>query len=247
MKKRCSFVASLFIILTTAVSTVQARDVSMVTVDWQPYYGSGLLDGGMVVDVARAAFQRAGHNATVKFIPWTRALKTVEEGENDIVLGAYYNEERAQTFHISDSFYRVRLGLVARRDVGVTRYESLQDLKPYRIGVSRGYANSEEFDAADFLNKDVAKGPTINLQKLKRERIDMMVAAFGIFRFELNRDGGDINQYSFIEPPLADNGLYLLGSRNVADGAQLIADFNRGLEAIRADGTYDELLKKHGF
>eukprot|EP00494_Astrolonche_serrata_P006718 UN06743 len=80
-------------------------------------------------------------------------------------MGAYYNDDRAKTYHMSDPFYQIKLGLIARRDVGIQQYNNLQELAPYRIGVSRGYANSEEFDAADFLNKDVAKGPTINIQK----------------------------------------------------------------------------------
>ena len=162
-------------------------------------------------------------------------------------MGAYYNDERAKVYHFSDPFYRVFVGLIARRDAGVDSYSKLEDLKPYRIGVCRGWANSEEFDAADYLSKDVAKNPTINIQKILRNRIDMMVAAFGIFRYELNQVNGDISQFTFMKPPLAEHALYLLGSRKVPDGAQLIADFNRGLREIQEDGTYEEILKKHGF
>ncbi|MEM7291981.1 MAG: transporter substrate-binding domain-containing protein [Pseudomonadota bacterium] len=248
MRSHVAKITAALIALTLAWSPGSyARDVSMVTVDWQPYYGSGLLDDGVITDVVREAFRRGGHNASVEYIPWTRALKTVEAGEHDIVMGAYYNDERAKTYHMSDPFYSVLLGLVSRRDLGITRYNTLEDLRPYRIGVSRGYANSEEFDAADYLNKDIAKGPTINLQKLLRKRIDMLVAAFGIFRYELNQSGGDVSEFTFIEPPLAENSLYIMASRAIPDGAQIIADFNRGLREIQADGTYDKLLAKHGF
>jgi hypothetical protein len=40
------------------------------------------------------AFKRVGHKATIKFLPWKRALTYVAEGKNDIVMGAYYNKER---------------------------------------------------------------------------------------------------------------------------------------------------------
>ena len=193
------------------------------------------------------AFARGGHKANISFIPWTRALKTVEEGDNDIVMGAYYNDERAKTYVISKPFYRVLLGLIARRDAGVERYESLNDLRPYRIGVSRGYANTEAFDAADFLNKDVARNATINIQKLQRKRIDMMTAAFGIFRYELNQVNGNVDNFVFLDPPLADNALYIMASRKIPDGTQLIRDFDRGLREIQSDGTYEEILRKHGF
>ncbi len=219
----------------------------MVTVEWRPYYGSTLKDGGMMTEVAVAAFKRGGHNATIKFIPWPRALKDVAEGKADIVMGAYFSEEREKTYIYSDSFYEVNTGLIARRDAGIRKYKHLEDLKPYRIGTSRGWVNTPEFDAAEYLNKDVARNPTINIQKLIRNRVDMMVAAFGIFRYELSQIGGDVDQFVFLEPPLIKNLLYLLGSRSIPDGEKLVADFNRGLELIRADGTYGEILKKHGF
>ena len=228
-------------------SPSQARDVSIVTVDWQPYYGSDLPDGGVIADITRQSFARAGHNASIEYIPWTRALKLVTEGEKDIVMGAYYNDERAKTYIMSDPMYALVLGLISLRDSGITQYDALEDLKPYRIGTSRGYANSKEFDAADFLNKDIARNSTINLRKLQRKRIDLMVAAFGIFRYELSQVGGDTRDYNFVRPPLSEERLYIMGSRAIPDGQKLINDFNRGLKLIRQDGTYEQILKKHGF
>ena len=229
------------------VASVQARDVQVVTVDWQPYYGSGLPDGGVIADITRQSFARGGHTASIEYIPWTRALKLVAEGEKDIVMGAYYNEERAETYIFSDPLYGLFMGLISLRGSGITSYNTLQDLKPYRIGISRGYANSEEFDTADYLNKDIAKSPTINLRKLKRKRIDLMVAAFGIFRYELNQVNGNVDDFNFVQPPLSEQQLYIMASRKISDGTKLMADFNRGLKLIRQDGTYEKILKKHGF
>lgn len=226
------------------VPSVQAREISMLTVEWAPHYGSELPEEGLTTAIVKAAFRASGHVSEVDFIPWTRALKEVEEGKADIVMGAYHNKEREQTYIFSDPIYFLQLGLIARPGLGVTRYDSLRELAPYRIGISRGFANSEEFDAANYLDKHVASFPNLNIRKLFRGRIDMAVMNFDLFRYEARKEGFCIGDVEFIEPPLETHGLYLMASRNIADGDKVIADFNRGLAKIRQNGEFDRIVNR---
>ena len=224
--------------------SVQAREVSMLTVEWAPHYGSELPEEGLTTAIVKAAFRAGGHVSEVDFIPWTRALKEVEEGKADIVMGAYHNKEREQTYIFSDPIYFLQLGLIARPGLGITRYDSLRELAPYSIGISRGFANSEEFDAANYLNKQVASFPNLNIRKLFRGRIDMAVMNFDLFRYEARKEGFCIGNVEFVEPPLETHGLYLMASRNIADGNKVIADFNRGLAKIRQNGQFDRIVNR---
>ena len=226
------------------VPSVQAREISMLTVEWAPHYGSELPEEGLTTAIVKAAFRASGHVSEVDFIPWTRALKEVEEGKADIVMGAYHNKEREQTYIFSDPIYFLQLGLIARPGLGVTRYDSLRELAPYRIGISRGFANSEEFDAANYLDKHVASFPNLNIRKLFRGRIDMAVMNFDLFRYEARKEGFCIGDVEFIEPPLETHGLYLMASRNIADGDKVIADFNSGLAKIRQNGEFDRIVNR---
>jgi polar amino acid transport system substrate-binding protein len=232
------------VLMTLAVmaSPVQARDISMLTVEWAPHYGSDLPEQGLTTAIVKAAFNAVGHRSEVDFIPWARALKEVEEGKADVVMGAYHSKERERIYHFSDPIYFLELGLIARPGLGVSRYETLRDLTPYKIGVSRGFANSEEFDAATYLDKHVATFPNLNIRKLFRGRIDMAVMNFDLFRYEARKEGFCISDVEFMEPPLETHGLYLMASRNIPDGAQLMQDFNRGLETIRRNGEFDRIV-----
>jgi polar amino acid transport system substrate-binding protein len=63
-----------------------ARGVSMVTVEWAPHYGSNLPENGLMTALTTAAFKAGGHDASIEFIPWPRALKEVEAGSaNDFI------------------------------------------------------------------------------------------------------------------------------------------------------------------
>ncbi len=225
-------------------SALEAREISMLTVEWAPHYGSELPEQGLTTAVVKAAFKAGGHSSQVDFIPWSRALKEVEEGKADIVMGAYHNSDREKIYIFSDPIYFLELGLIARPGLGINRYQKLQDLTPYSIGISRGFANSEEFDAANYLDKQVASTPNLNIRKLFRGRIDMAVMNYDLFRYEARKEGFCISDVEFMEPPLETHGLYLMASRNIDDGEQIIQDFNRGLERIRKNGEFDRIVNR---
>lgn len=223
-------------------------EISMVTTDWEPYYGKNLKEGGVIAKLAATAFKRSGNNATVKFIPWARALKQVESGESDILLGAYYSEDRAATYVPSKSFYSIDTVLVANKSLGVSTWSTLKDLASYKIGVARGYANSESFDKADFLQKKVANTPTQNLKKLSSNRVDMIVIASGIANYEASKSSIiDLNSVVFLTPPLAKNALHIMGSRKTPGIQKKIRAFDKAIQEMKADGSFDNILKSYGF
>jgi len=221
-----------------------ARNVTMLTLNWAPHYAADLPEQGLTTALVKAAFKAGGHNAGVEFVPWSRALKEVEEGKADVVMGAYYNEERTTRYFYSDVIYELNVGLIARPGLDKSHYESLRELSGFSIGVSRGFANSEEFDAADYLNKEVASTPLLNIRKLYRRRIDMAVMNYDLFRYEAKKEGYCITSVTFVDPPLTTQGLYVMASRNIADGAKLMRDFNNGLAAIRASGEFDRIVSR---
>lgn len=222
--------------------SVQAREISMLTVEWAPHYGSELPEQGLTTAIVKAAFKAGGHRSEVEFTPWARALKEVETGNSDVVMGAYHNQDREQSYIFSDPIYFLHLGLIARPGLGVREFETLRDLAPYSIGISRGFANSEEFDAATYLDKHVATFPNLNIRKLFRGRIDMAVMNFDLFRYEAKKEGFCISDVEFMEPPLETHGLYLMASRQISDGEEIIQDFNRGLDEIRKNGVFDRIV-----
>jgi polar amino acid transport system substrate-binding protein len=239
-----NFSAFCILLLAILAGSAQARDISMLTVEWAPHYGSELPEQGLTTAIVKAAFRAGGHNSSVDFIPWARALKEVEMGNSDVVMGAYHNAEREQAYIFSDPIYFLHLGLIARPGLGVSEYKTLRDLTPYSIGVSRGFANSEEFDAAGYLDKHVATFPNLNIRKLFRGRIDMAVMNFDLFRYEAKKEGFCISDVEFMEPPLETHGLFLMASRQIPDGEKIIQDFNLGLDKIRKNGEFDRIVSR---
>ncbi len=242
-----AFALLIGILGTTPGVAPRAAEVSLVTADWAPYYGVELDENGFVTALVTAAFERRGHSVSLDFMPWKRSLHRVEQGEADAVMGAYHSEERAQKYLFSDPFFTVTVGLAALPSLGIREYKSLEDLKPYRIGINRGWVNSREFDAADFLMKDEATHQILNVRKLLAGRVDMIVTALGVLRYEITQWSGPApREIVFLHPPLARHGLHLMAARANPEATAIIRDFNQGLAHIREDGTYAKIIARFG-
>jgi len=230
------------------ITTINANEVTMVTVDWAPFYGSEMTKNGVITEIVQTAFKRAGMQASIRFVPWKRAMQEVEIGKTEILMGAYYTQERNKAFYYSDAIYDIKLGLVALKSLGIKKYKKLQELTPYTIGVSRGWANSKEFDEADYLTKEGASNQILNVRKLFKNRVDMISISFGVFRYEVaSMPKQKIEQVIFIEPPLKISPIYLITSRSNPNKESVMEAFNTGLVDIKEDGSYDKILRAHGF
>jgi polar amino acid transport system substrate-binding protein len=236
------------VFLLYSASTTTARDISMVTTEWSPYYGSKLKNGGVITELVVAAFKKVKHSASIQYFPWKRALHLVRRRRSDLVMGAYYTKKRATIYYFSAPFYRVTVGLVALKEKEITKYSSLRDLTFYRIGIANGWANSKEFDTANYLRKDKATSQLLNIRKLFNNRVDMIAISFGVFKYEISQmKRYNISKVVFLSPALAQNTLHLMMSKKIEDHQQIIKDFNQGLKIIKRNGTYKRILAKHGF
>lgn len=240
--------ALLPLVLLLCSFTAHSRTISMETVAWEPFYSDTLLNNGIINEIVDSAFQRSGHTTTIQFFSWRRAMQNVKIGNTDVLLGAYYTEERDQDYRFSRPIFDIDIGLIALKELGIVQYDSLNDLKRYTIGVGDNWSYGEEFDAATHLKKEPVISSTQNVRKLFRNRVDLIAMAIPVFKYEYNQiRRNKKNNVVILRPLLASQPIYIMVGRALPDGEKIIADFNRGLDAIIKDGTYDYLLKKHGF
>lgn len=234
-------------LFTLSAPVAHARQLTMCTLNWEPFYGEDLPRNGFFTELVREAFERGGHTVNVEFMPWARAMLEVEQGDREVLLGAYYSDERAATFHASEPIYTAEVGLVAHRRVGIESFSSLRELTDYTIGYGRGFTVTEEFDNADYLDKEPAEDLAQNVKKLYAGRIDMIAGSFANIRYAAQQQGMNLGELVFLQPALVENSLHIMISKAAPDGEQLLADFHRGLEEIREDGSYEQILREMGY
>jgi len=244
-QKRTFCLALVFMSVLFINLSANADEIRLTSCNWEPYTGEDLEDYGFTAEILSEAFKRTGHRVSFTFLPWERALLKSAQGTYDGLYSAYYTEERARTYLVSEPYCSSTVVLCARKGSPVT-FSTLEDLSPYRIGTVRGYANSVEFDAADYLTKEEVPSDLINIRKLVNKRIDLMVVDTYVVLYLLDKEGIQ-EDVEFLSPPLDRKPLHVMFSRRVEGYEKKCADFNKGLTEIREDGTYNQILRRHGF
>lgn len=222
-----------------------AKELTVAYVDWEPFYGENLPNEGPIAEIASEAFARSGYTITTQALPWSRATKKVEDAEIDVLLGVYYTIERSRIYEYSKVIAFVDVGLVSRADLDIKNYQSMLDLRPFSIGISQNWANSPEFDSAYYLKKDPAKNQILTIRKLLHQRVDMIAVSHEVFRHEMSKQGEAIKNFTYIEPKLSRSTLHMASGKKNPKHQEIIKAFNAGFASMKADGTYEEILKRH--
>jgi len=240
------FLSFLFVLLLSLSLTVNSGDnvIRLATLSWPPYTDEAMPNKGFISEIVSAAFAAAGYQVKIHFIPWKRGLKDTKSGFYDALFPAYTSEDRRVTYAYSNQISAGELGLFAQKNRSI-EYTKLTDLSPYKVGVVRGYVNTPEFDAADFLEKREANSDEQNLRKLIKGRIDLAVADRLTAIHLMNTrfpEGKSALQY--LQPALEIKALYVVFSRSRSDVDNLTREFNGGLQMIRDNGTYDAIMAR---
>lgn len=230
----------------TVATDVAKTKVVLATWNWSPYYAENLPDGGAITEIVRAAFQREGYELEVKWVPWARAIEKAKEGEYDGVLGSWYTIERATYFTYSKPLLKNEIVFFKRKGETI-KYNSLRDIKPYRIGVTRNSGPHEWLKADYSGNLDLVGSPVLNIKKLMAGRFHLIAdEKAGILHILNNQFPEWKNAVESLHPPLQVNELHIMISKTNVDHQKIINNFNRGLEKIQQDGSFQNILMKYG-
>lgn len=229
---------ALAVLLSGLCTFVQAREL-LVATDYEKR-------GGYLEVVTMEALKRQGYQIKIEYMPWARALRlSMDFGAYDILLGAYLTRERQAKMAYSDPIGQAEHSLFALR-LKKIRYTSVSDLAPLSIGKIRDAAVSDAFDKANLPGIEEVTSIEQNIKKLQAGRIDAFVDKKRTTLHILQTQFADFaDQVEAIEPPLQVDYFYNAFPKSRPDHQKLLADFNRGLRAIKKDGTYDAILKKH--
>jgi len=257
--KSIIFFTVLFVIcqhLFLSVTTVYGNSdkvVYLTSLEWHPYSGKKLLSQGASVLVAYEAFKAMGYELKVDFFPWQRAVYTARTDDRYAgYFPEYYAKEIGKDFIFSDPIGSGPIGFVERKDSPV-QWDSINDLKKYKVGIVAGYVNTEEFDKMvkrkEIIAETVVDDRT-NIKMVAAKRMPIAIIDKYVLQYMLDNDPALYsikNEVRFNSKTLEMKTLYVCFKKN--DKYKKIADiFNKGLKKINADKImkdyFDKQLKK---
>ncbi|WP_194789781.1 substrate-binding periplasmic protein [Pseudomonas sp. UFMG81] len=223
------------------------QKLRLVADTWPPFTDSAMPGGGLATSIVTTALNRAGYVTAYEEVPWARALMGIGEGRYDVLVNAWYNDERTQIGQFSGAYLTNRIRLL-KREGETFNYKRQADLYPYSIAVVRDYAYSPAFDSDERLNKVLVRNFSSAVRMLAAGRVNLAVEDEYVARYNLQREPPQVREaVSFVDPPLGENSLHILVSLKHPQHQQVVARFEKAIAAMKVDGSYARLLRQHGF
>lgn len=198
---------------------------------------------GIDVDIIKAVAANQGFNIDIQSLGWDAAVTAVQAGQADALLaGASITDERkANGWIFSDSYYDSYQVFAAKADSGI---ESLDDLKGKTIAVKNAtaganYAESLK-DEYGFKIDTYEDSPTM-YQAVVLGQADACVEDKPIMADNIKTGGLDLTIVESTASEVAPYGLAIMNK----DNQEFLDMFNKGLQEIKDNGTYDEILNKY--
>lgn len=198
---------------------------------------------GLYPRIIAVAFRRMDVPVEIRALPWLRALRNGASGETAIG-GIYRNPEREAVFDYSAPIARETLRVFVRAGRPFP-LATLADLAGKSVGINRGWSYGAAFDRAradGIFRAEEAGDILANGQKLIRGRLDCLIAD-EIAAGRVLRRHGLADVVVPLPTPLAMNEAFLVFAKSM-DRKELLNRFDRTLEAMRADGVYESILRE---
>ena len=217
--------------------------VTVLAVDYPPYEMSAPVDGlhGFDHETVLEAFSRAGVDARIVYVPWTRAVSDTTNGLSEALLSCARTAEREQAYLFSDPISQDTYGLFYRKDFDPPEVRTLEDVIGHSVASVSGYASLAKLVEIG-ANPVEVPSETTGFKMLALGRFDFLYSGRQSTDFQIMKLGMS-GQFGFVETENWD--YHLCFSRRHPRSRDLLPVFNRGLADLRSDGTYREIHSRY--
>jgi len=201
---------------------------------------------GFDIDIAEALCTEMGRECTMVPTEWDGIIPALIEGKCDaIVASMSITPDRQQVIDFTNKYYQTPAKFVAEEDTDLEA--TPEGLADATVGVQRGTIH-QDFMEGEFPGVELRLYGTQDeaYLDLQAGRVDAVMAdSVAVSEGFLETDAGE--GYAFFGPdysiPKYHGSGAGIGIRKGDDA--LREDFNAAIEAIRADGTYDDIREKY--
>ena len=237
-----SIITALVICMLIAVNNASAADFKIMTEEFPPfnYTENGKLTG-LSTDVMMEIGKRINHPTDFELLPWARAYGLIQKKDGLILFSMTRTEARENLFKWVGPVASNKWVFFAKKGSGIT-VSSLDDAKKVKkIGAYKDDAAESFLKAEGFTNLDSVLKDSQNVPKLMAGRINLWIVGElqGIHKAKVQGANEDLEKVMDVK----DTQLYIAFSKNTSD--EDIVKWQKALDDMKADGSYDTILKKY--
>lgn len=198
---------------------------------------------GIDMDILKAVAEDQNFEYDLQYVGWDAAIAACQAGQADgMIAGASITEERkANGWTFSDGYYDATQGMAVAKDSSIAGFN---DMKGKKVAVKNGtmsnqYAESIKneygFEVVTF-----STSPDM-YQAVMGGQVDACLDDTPILKYNIKIGELDMKFVEGTENEPAQYGFAIFDESK----KELVELFNAGLKNIRANGKYDEIIKKY--
>jgi polar amino acid transport system substrate-binding protein len=227
---------------TEMIAPTPSGQLTLITEDFPPLnYVENNMAMGPSVDIVKAIETKLGLDTEIEVYPWARGYKMATNNANTAIFSTNRTKERETLFKWVGPIAVKKYTLFAKAGSGI-KITKLEDAKAYRIGVQREGSTELDLKAAGFTtNLDAVTQPSENLEKLRRDHIDLWYADTGSVTVMCKQAGVDIKE---LEPVFVvrEGQMYIAFNINTDDS--IVKAWQDAYNALYEDGTIKKIFEK---
>ena len=241
------FIRYFALLALVSVTLGWAQEVKIVTEEYPPYnYTENGKVTGVSTDVVHAILDKLGQDSEINVNPWARSYDLALEQPNVMIYSISRTEQREDLFKWVGDIAPVGFYLISRKGgVGVA---SLEQAKSYVVGTVRDdvieqYLIEQGFEVG--VNIDRTSSHVSNLKKLMAGRIDIIAVSDLTAAYHLRQLGYDPEKILGEKVLLEPISVPMFMAFNLATPDETVASYQGALDALKEDGTYQQIVNTY--
>jgi len=220
------------------------RAVILTAANVPPYAFEFPKDGkrGLLIEIVDAAFLKAGIDPVFKFYPSARSLAMIIDGNAAGGSMMMDPDKWNKTLVMSAPYATAYAGFIVKRSYSGPPPTTLSDLRGLNAGTHVEYITSKLLTEMA-IPHDLSHSSEVVVRKVADGRLDVAVLGLRNARYtikELNR-----SKQLKVFPGSKPYPIHVGFSREWPGVEELVKAFNKGLQAIKNDGTYDAIQARY--
>lgn len=250
-ESKCKSVSALIMILCFSFCfNISAKEkIRLTTGEWSPYISEGLDNKGLFAQITVEAFATQNIEVELGFFPWQRVFQLSKSGEWDGTLAYAKTTEREKYYYYSEPVYTGQYALFHLK-ARPLKWQKYADLHNVTIAATRGFGGmGQEFIAAEeskVINVERLASDDQSFNMLLLNRVQAVASDVEVGYVLINKLFGPEKADMFTHSPriIQQARYHLALAKNGKRGAELLAKFNTGLNILKQNGRYNQIISE---
>ncbi len=198
---------------------------------------------GIDHDIIESAFAESDVIVNIKLLPWQECIERMKNRGADGIFQIVRSSERERQFLFSHPLRTAETAFFSMDDRHISIYRDrdlTSQISNLKLGVLSGYSYTPEVDTLSEEFKIVVDSQEMLLHGLSERKFDLIIMDVGVARYLQSRM--NLSGIEQAEDCVFSRALYVAFQKERGD---LVEKFNRGLEKVKKDKRYIEMLRRY--